>query len=151
MAEQYSEVINLFDIQTVVQSPFTNGPNEDLRLNLIRYLDGQLRIDGQIYVPIGSAIVDGDVICDFTQFSDSQLTKFLSEDFYDSFLMMSLFRVSGGNTAQLNAALYRSSLNQITYNFSALAQDVLEDATWTIQGLLVPRSIIPTSSLLWSK
>jgi len=151
MAEQYTEVINLFKIETVVATPFTSGPKNSLKLNMIRYLDGQIRVDGQFFVPSAAVVGDQAVICNFNLFNNEQLTKFLSVDFYDSFLMMSLFAESGGKSAQLNAALFRADQKLITYNFSSLAQDVLEDAAWTLQGVLVPRDISPTSSLLWSK
>ena len=152
MAEQFTEIVDLFDIDGVVQSPWTRGPQDDNKLLMTKFVDGRVQIYGAAYLDstlAGAPIAPGQLLFD--------LRKVLPEatpgTFLEGLINMWLPVADAGVEMQLNTALYRAPLMpEIVYRTSVLKATVTpEDVDWHFSGWLLPQLPTDTSSLLWGK
>jgi len=152
MAEQFSEKFDLFSIPGVVQEPFTRGPNGEFQLQLLRFVDGRIQIQGQAYVDStlsGIPIANNQVLFKFTDTGSERLNQIFAggaDNYQEGFIMMGAV---DGSSALLNMAVYRRSQAHITYNTTTLGAAVLADKDWTFSGWIWPNGVPSTSSLIW--
>lgn len=155
MAEQYTNVFNLFDFPESIRDPWTTGVNPDnpTKMLFIVYVDGRIQIDGQAYLDStlpNATILDNQILFDVSKVPE--LFKLIPTTTQfgvaNSFINM-YAKLVGSPSMEINFAEYRPASGHITYQVTADHQVVTNDRVWRFTGWLVPRSLKPASSLLW--
>ena len=154
MAEQYTEVFNLFDIKGAILPPFNSGPNNEFKLQLLYFSDGRIQFTGQAYIQAGgegTPIQDNQLLFNFENTDNPRLNEIFSNEYEEAYILMGLLRTSGLYSVQLNMARYGDSFKGVGYHHSVLGTSVIEGEAWKFDGLIIPKNLSSTGSLLWGK
>ncbi len=144
MAENFTQVQNLFDLSTVLNSKLvpqsSSGNPPIVRLNYTTYTDGRREIDGNFFIGGASFIAD-----------DEQLINLSDTKIFGSFTAgaVSFIITTEDATFKFGGATYDNATKTIIFRASADILTLTDVAQFYIRGILVPNEIRSLPPQTW--